>query len=157
MAWGGKTHSISICCPLGMAETGIQWEQFKLAAWGQEMFSAEHRLREKECVGVRCLWISWDGGCVFCILSLDSRVERLLKTQPGDGWIICMWKRRAKEPSAWHTFLCRERHGPLPCFQLDKQPHLKGLSFTFPPELINWVGFYDQRAPCFHLSYRHPL
>lgn len=61
-----------------------------------------------------------------------------------------MWKRRAREPSSresWHTFFCRERHGLLPCFQLDKQPHLKGLSFTFPAELINWVGFYDQRAP----------
>lgn len=27
---------MSICCPLGMAKTETQWEQFKLAAWGHE-------------------------------------------------------------------------------------------------------------------------
>lgn len=38
---------MSICCPLGMAKTETQWEQFKLAAWGRRYFSAEHRLWEQ--------------------------------------------------------------------------------------------------------------
>lgn len=48
-----------------------------------------------------------------------------------------------------HTFyFWREHHGPVHRFKQNKQHYLKGFSFTFPIEWINWAGF---TAPLFRL------
>lgn len=53
------------------------------------------------------------------------------------------------QKSLEHTFYfwC-EHYGPVHCFERNKQHYLKGFSFTFPIEWINWAGF---TSPLFRL------